>query len=128
MLPTRQVEQYRQYVRPELRDIGRELRSLIISVAPPVTETIDRLGLTYFYRERGGPVSAGLCRISVERDHVRLAFMHGAFRPDPLGLVQGDRLAKRYVAIDCYESAVWDALKALLEASNRFDPCAPRPA
>lgn len=125
MLSTRQVEQYLQYMRPEQRDIVMELRSLIYSVAPAVTEIIDRHGFTYFYRERGDPVSAGLCRISTEPDHVRLAFMHGAFLPDPLGLLHGDRIAKRYATIDCYESAPWDALKALIEASNRFGPRTP---
>ncbi len=31
----------------------------------------------------------------------------------------------RYVTIDRYNSAPWDALKALIEASSRFDPRVP---
>ncbi len=122
MLPTRHVELYLQYARPELRDIVMELRSLIAEVAPAVTETIDRHGLLYFFQERGGPVSAGLCRVSIHADHVRLAFIHGAFFTDPKGLLKKGARYKRFVSIDCYETAPWDDIKALLEFSNSFDP------
>ncbi len=122
MLPTRQVEIYLQFALPELCDIVMELRSLIIAVAPTVTEAIDRHGLLYYWPDRGGPVSAGLCRISVHPDHVRLHFIHGAFLPDPLGLFEGDSKYKRYVRIDSFDLAPWDYLKSLLESSSRFDP------
>ncbi len=122
MLPTRHVDRYLQFAPPDRRDVVMELRSLIVSIAPTVTEAIDRHGLLYFWPERGGPVSAGLCRISIHPDHVRLAFMHGAFFPDPLGLLEGDGKAKRFVRIASYDAAPWDNLKSLLECSARFDP------
>jgi hypothetical protein len=125
MLPTRRVEQHLQYVDRDLQDIVMELRSLIVSVAPGVTETIDRHGLVYFHKERGGPVSAGLCRIGIHADHVLLAFIHGAFLPDPMGLLTGPSRYKKHVRIDRYDSAPWDYLRSLLEASNRFDPRTP---
>ena len=124
MLPTRRVERYLEYVPPTQHDIVLELRSLIVSVAPGVTESLRRTGLSYYFKERGGPVSAGLCQIGLHADHVRLAVIHGAFLPDPCHLLNadGDRLYKRYVALHSYEQAPLEALRDLLRASAQFDP------
>ncbi len=126
MQPTRDIETYlahaAPHLTPDLRDIVFELRSIIVSIAPTATETLHRKGLTYYYAERGGPVSAGICQINWERDHIRLAFNHGAFLPDPQGLLQGDRLVKRYVKIYSFDQAPWDDLQALIAASAKFDP------
>jgi hypothetical protein len=120
--PTAEIERCLRYTPPPLRDIVFELRSLIQSVAPGVTEEIQRRGFTYFFAERGGPVSAGLCQIGLFPDHIRLAFVHGAFLPDPRGLLEGDRLAKRFVRLADFDHAPWDDLRALLLASAQFDP------
>ncbi len=122
MQPTRDIEIYLAHLPPELRDIVFELRSIIASIAPTATETIHRRGFTYYDAERGGPVSAGICQINLERDHIRLAFIHGAFLPDPKGLLKGDRLYKRYVKIDSFDQAPWDDLQDLITASAHFDP------
>lgn len=122
MRPTREIERCLQYLPAELRDIVFELRSLIVSVAPMATEAVQRKGFTYFDEERGGPVSAGICQIGLQSDHIRLAFIHGAFLPDPHGLLEGDRKAKRYVKLYSYDRVPWDDLKALILASSQFDP------
>ncbi len=126
MQPTRDIEVYlthaSPHLSPDLRDIVFELRSIIVSIAPTATETLHRKGLTYYYAERGGPVSAGICQINLERNHIRLAFIHGAFLPDPKGLLRGDRLYKRYVKITSFDQAPWDDLQALIAASAKFDP------
>ncbi len=122
MQPTRDIEIYLAYLPPELRDIVFELRSIIASLAPAATEAIHRKGFTYYHAERGGPVSAGICQINLERDHIRLAFIHGAFLPDPKGLLKGDRLYKRYVKIDSFDQTPWDDLQDLITASAHFDP------
>ena len=123
MLATREIEKYlqSQVVPPELRDIVMELRSLIVSVAPSATETFHRKGLKYYAAERGGPVSAGICQINLQPDHVRLAFIHGAFLPDPKGLLEGAPKYKRYAKVYSYDHAPWDDLKDLIVASSRFD-------
>jgi hypothetical protein len=105
-----------------LQDIVIELRNIIASVAPAATEAVHRNGFSYFFKERGGPVSAGVCQIGIQEDHVRLAFIHGAFLPDPKGLLEGDSQYKRFVRIQSYEDAPWDDLKDLITASSRFDP------
>ncbi len=122
MRPTREIELCLQYIPAGLRDIVLELRSLIVSVAPTATEVVHRKGFTYYDEDRGGPVSAGICQIGLQPDHIRLAFVHGAFLPDPQGLLEGDEKYKRYVKLYAYDQAPWDDLKALITASARFDP------
>ena len=122
MQPARDIEIYLAHLPPELRDIVFELRDIVAAVVPTATETIHRKGFTYYHAERGGPVSAGICQIGLQRDHIRLAFIHGAFLPDLKGLLEGDRLYKRYVRIYSFDQAPWDDLQDLITASANFDP------
>ncbi len=87
MLPLPDLDKYLQQIQPHLQDIVRELRNIIASIAPTATETVHSKGFSYYFVERGGPVSAGICQINIHRDHIRLAFIHGAFLPDPKGLL-----------------------------------------
>ncbi len=122
MLPERHLEKYLLHVRPELRDIVLEIRNIVAEVAPGATEQQHSRGFSYYFKERGGPVSAGICQSIIFTDHVRLAFIHGAYIPDPDGLLLGSEKAKRYVPIYHYEEAPWDYLRSLIEAHSRFDP------
>jgi len=122
MLPSHFIEQSLQKFPSDLRDIVLELRNIIVSVAPGVAETGTARGYNYYYKDRGGPVSAGVCQIAIHENHVRLAFIHGAFLPDPKHLLEGDRLYKRFLRLYSYEAAPWDDLKELLMASAFFDP------
>ena len=122
MLPSSFLEKFLQKTAPGLQDIILELRNIIIAVAPGVTETGHSRGFSYFFKERGGPVSAGVCQIIIHADHLRLAFIHGAFLPDPKGLLEGESLYKRFVRLYSYETAPWDDLKELIMASSFFDP------
>ncbi len=123
MLPTQEVERLIERWPPEFQDIALDLRSLIVAAAPGATETIHRKGLTYYFAERGGPVSASLCQIILQPDHLRLAFIHGAFLPDPKGLLQsGKEKYKRFVKLSAYERVPWDDLRDLIASAARFDP------
>jgi hypothetical protein len=124
MLPTQSILTHFQHIEPHLVDIVIELRNLIAEVQPDATETIHRKGLTYFDAARGGHVSAGICQILINEDHIQLAFIHGAFLPDPCHLLSAEsgRIVKRYVRLDCYEDIPWEDLKALIKASASFDP------
>lgn len=124
MLTSAEVERHFSALPPRLLEIVLELRSLVSAEAPQAVERLDRRGITYYDPQRGGPVSAGICQIWIERDHIRLAFIHGAFLPDPRRLLQGEQIAKRFARIDAYDSAPWDDLRALIAASCRFDPYA----
>jgi len=122
MLPTSGVIQYLDHVSLEIRDIVLELRNLITSVSPNATEVRHSKGLSYFHAQRGGTVSAGICQIIIFDDHVRLAFIHGAFLPDPLGLLVGDANYKKYIRIISYDEAPWDYLRSMIAKSSNFDP------
>jgi hypothetical protein len=122
MLPLHQVETFLAPAPARFQDIVLELRNLVFRAAPDAVEVIRWGALAYFHAGGGGIVSAGICQIGIQADHVRLAFIHGAFLPDPEGLLQGDRKAKRYICLTDFEQAPWQALNGLISASARFDP------
>lgn len=122
MLPERFVEKHLEYVNPELRDIVLEIRNIVASVAPAATERQHNRGFSYYHKELGGPVSAGICQIGIFPDHVRLGFIHGAFLPDPQGLLVGEPKYKKHLRIYHFEGAPWEYMRELIEASSRFDP------
>ncbi len=123
MLPIHEVESFLKYTPAPLQDIVLELRNLIAEVASDAVEVVRWGGLSYFHEGRGGVVSAGICQIGVHEDHIRLAFIHGAFLSDPKHLLEGNQKAKRYIKIKSYDEAPWDDMKRLIEESSRFDPC-----
>ena len=122
MLPTSQLDHYLEPIPPELRDIVLELRNLIASVAPDAAEVRHSRGFSYYDDKRGGTVSAGICQIAIFEDHVRLAFIHGAFLPDPQGMLIGDAKYKKYIRITSYEDAPWNYLKYMITESSNFNP------
>lgn len=122
MLPMRQIETFLERVPQHFQDTVFELRNIISSVAPDAVEAVRWGGLSYFHEGSGGIVSAGICQIGIHEDHVRLAFIHGAFLPDPRHLLEGKEKYKRFIRIDSYEDAPWDYLKELITASSHFDP------
>jgi hypothetical protein len=116
------LERYLENFPLGLRDIVWELHNIVASAAPDADEEIKGNMLTYYYKERGGPVSAGICRVLILADHVRLAFIHGAFLPDPGKRLQGKTYPMRYMMITTYDKAPWEDIAALIKASSRFDP------
>ena len=123
MLTERIFLEHFSYVPKHLLEIAGEVRNLVAQTAPQATEVLRKNGAVYFDATRGGPVKAGICQIRILLDHIRVVFAHGAFLPDPQGLLVGDQLAMRHLPIYNYEAAPWDALLALIEASYHFDPC-----
>lgn len=117
-----EIERFLERKPETLKDIVFELRNLIAEIAPCATEKILWGGLSYYDASRGGAVKGGICQIEIHADHVRLSFIHGAFLPDPQGLLQGERLFKRYVRLESYESTPWKALEELIRVSSQLDP------
>jgi len=122
MLPIHEIKLFLQHTPVNLQDIVLELRNMIVSVAPDAVEVIRWKGLSYFHEGRGGVVSAGICQIGIHKDHIRLAFIHGAFLSDPHQLLEGTQKAKRYIRLTSYDDAPWGELKRLIEESSRLDP------
>ena len=122
MLPIHHIENFLKFTPQPFQEIVFELRNIIAAVAPDAAEVIRWGGLSYFHEGRGGIVSAGICQIGIEKDHVRLAFVHGFFLQDTQNLLRGTGKAKRYIEVDSYETAPWEYFKELITASANFDP------
>jgi len=122
MLTLREVERILERQPPELQEIILELRNIVATLAPQATEEFRNKGFIIYDAKRGGPVSAGICQILIMGEHVELAFIHGAFLPDPQHLLEGDRKAKKFVRIASYDEAPWESLRDLIAASIKFDP------
>jgi hypothetical protein len=58
----------------------------------------------------------------VKRDQVRLDFIHGVRLADPEGLLQGDRLSKRFVSIRTAADAERPEIAALIREAAGLDP------
>ena len=102
MLPIHQIETFLQRTPAHLQDIVVELRNIIATVAPDAVEVVRWGGLSYYHAGRGGVVSAGICQIGIHKDHIRLAFIHGAFLSEPRNLFEGTQKHKRFVRIKSY--------------------------
>ncbi len=122
MLSIQFIEARFKNLSPDLLDVVLELRNIIVQIAPGVTEESMHNGMVYYMKERGGHVSAGVCLIRVYADHIRLAFFHGAFLPDPEHLLRGNQIAMRDLNIQSFDTAPWEAIRDLIEASYCFDP------
>ena len=126
MLPLHEVETFLHLTPAHLQEIALELRNLIASAAPDAVEVVRWGGLSYYHAGRGVIVSAGICQIGIHKNHIRLAFIHGAFLPDPRHLFEGTQKYKRFIRIESYDAAPWDYLKELIESASRFNPRAPQ--
>jgi hypothetical protein len=123
-LSTLEIERFLSTKPSHLADIALELRNLVAAATPEASERISWGGFNYYDSRRGGPVRAAICQIEVHPDHVRLSFIHGVHLEDPDHLLRGDRLSKRYIRIESYEQAQWEAYGRLIAAAVRFDPAA----
>ena len=122
MLHIHEIKSFLQRVPPDLQEIVFELRNIITSVAADAVEVIRWGGLSYYHEGRGGIVSAGICQIGLHEDHIRLAFVHGAFLSEPRGLFEGTQKFKRYISFKSYDDIPWDYVKYLIEEASKFDP------
>jgi len=122
MLPIRFLENKFSFLSGEQFDIFIELRNTILTIKPDITEELTRNSVTYYDSKKGGHVSAGVCSIVFCTNHVEVHFIHGSFLPDPLHLLDGKRKYKRFLKIERFDSAPWEAIRDLINASSQFDP------
>lgn len=107
---------------PGFVDILSEVHNLVMESSPHAAVEIRRYGIVYYDATRGGPVSAGICQTLIKPDHIRLAFIHGAFLPDPDHLLMGETYPKRYMKIEDYNIAPWDAIRQFIAIHCSLDP------
>lgn len=123
-LTSAEVERFLWLTPPNIKEIALELRNLVASICPHATERILWGGLSYHDSVKGGPVKGAICQIEIDRNRLRLSFIHGARLKDPSGLLEGDRLSKRYIVLDSYGSTPWEAIGDLVGQAAALDPSA----
>ncbi len=103
------------------RGIVAALREAIRRAAPGTDETLAWGSLSWHRPDVGGRVRGAVCQVTVKRGAVRLEFIHGVRLQDPGGLLQGNRLSKRYVPVASAADAARPAVAALLREAAALD-------
>lgn len=115
------VRQFLDDVIPELRPVVMALREVVRRAVPDAEETVLWGGLSYHTPWVGGRVKGSICQIVVRRGVVRLDFIHGIRLADPDGLLEGDRLSKRYVSIRSAADARRPAIARLIREASTVE-------
>src|SRR5689334_6895090 len=100
-----EVQTWLSALPPKTRELVSALRRVVRCTVPLAEESLLWAGLSYHRPHIGGRVKGAVCQIGVKRGQIRLDFIHGIRLPDPFGLLQGDRLSKRFVPIATIEDA-----------------------
>ena len=98
--------------------ICREVRELVHTADPEVTETIKRTDRPYFV------LQGNICALLAAKDHVNVFLYDGAIVPDPEGIITAghDNKTARMVAVHQGETIDARALSAMFKqiiANNR---------
>ena len=100
-------------------------RRAVLKAVPDCNEFIKWGALSYQKPDPDRAIKGGVCQVSFYRGQVMIGFVHGAFLPDPAGMLQGAAKAKRNLFVPGPAFLKDPRLLALLRASARFDPCHP---
>src|ERR1700730_7916510 len=92
--------------------VCRQVRDLVHSVDPDVTETIKRTTQPYFV------LQGNICALLAAKDHVNIFLYDGAMVPDPHGIITAghDNKTARTVSIREGEKVQAGPLKAIFKA------------
>ena len=118
-----EIARYLDTCPDELCDLILELRELVQQAAPKAHEAIKFNSLCYYKPNHPyGVIGGNICGIGVRDDCVQLGFIHGAFLPDPHGLLQGTGKAKRHIEIPTSSEIRRTALAKLIRAAVAYTP------
>ena len=118
-----EIARYLDTCPDELCDLILELRELVQHAAPKAHEAIKFNSLCYYKPNHPyGVIGDNICGIGVRDDCVQLGFIHGAFLPDPQGLLQGTAKAKRHIEIRTSSEIRRTALAKLIRAAVAYTP------
>ena len=109
---------------PEIQDLGRRARSLILDVLPGAWEVVWTRQGTAGYGTGPRKMSEHFSWISGHRAHVDLGFFYGAELPDPTGLLEGTGRLLRHMKIRSREDVERPELRRLVQVacSHRVPP------
>ncbi|MEJ2488080.1 MAG: DUF1801 domain-containing protein [Anaerolineales bacterium] len=106
----------------EIQDICWGVRDIVFEVVPTAWERGKMGGVAFYLTEHSSPLKGMICHMTAEHDQVKIGFIFGAFMDDPLGLLQGEQKAKRYLVLDDFESVPWEGVKELVRSAAAVDP------
>ena len=106
----------------EVSEVVLALRDVILWTVPQAEESLAWGALSYHRPQVGGRVKGAVCQIVIRRGEVRLDFIHGIRLSDPKGLLQGDRVSKRFVLIRTIAHAMRPEIAALIREAAALDP------
>src|SRR6185295_6088115 len=115
------LKEFLEALSPETRHLVSALRKVVRRTVPDAEESLLWGGLSYHRPEIGGRVKGAVCQIGA-KEKVRLDFIHGIRLADPCGLLQGDRLSKRFVPIETVADAERPEVIALIKEAAALDP------
>ncbi len=101
---------------PEMVNLARKLRALILDVAPNAGEIISIKDRVAGYGSSGKMRNQAVY-IALPKDWVRLGFYYGADLPDPQHLLEGEGKRLRHVKIRSEQDLQAPALRALIQAA-----------
>ena len=97
-------------------------RRAVLKTLPACNEFIKWDSLSYQKPDPDGAIKGGVCQLYLHQGQVLAGFVHGAFLPDPAGLLRGCAKAKRTLVIPGAAFLADPRFRALLRAAARFDP------
>ncbi|MBN1343288.1 MAG: DUF1801 domain-containing protein [Phycisphaerae bacterium] len=107
----------------ESQDLMLELRDLVLETVPEAIESIKFNSLCYHKPDHPyGAIGGNICLVSGDQECAILGFIHGAFLPDPEGLLIGTAKAKRHVEIRSSREIRRPAIRDLIRAAVEFTP------
>ncbi len=107
----------------ETCDLALELRDFVLQVAPELAETIAFNALCYSKPDQPyGVIGGNVCLIGLGGDRLRLGFIHGAFLPDPDGLLQGTGKSKRHIELRSVKDIRRQPFERLIRAAIAHQP------
>jgi hypothetical protein len=115
------VRAYLDSLPPEPREIVLALRGVVCRTAPDAEETVLWGGLSYHTPWIGGRVKGALCQISAKQGEVRLEFIHGTRLADPMNLLRGDRLSKRYAVMCSVADVEQPEIEGLIREASALE-------
>jgi hypothetical protein len=94
------------------------VRDLVRELHPGAVETASRKELTVTWGYPGGKMKAGYAYARPYKAHLNLGFFHGAYLPDPAGLLQGTGKTLRHVKLRLPDEALAPPVRDLLAAAR----------
>ena len=121
-LSNREVKRFLDRYPVEVQEIVLEVRDAAFSAVPEAWERLKMNGIAYFLAEDSTPLKGMICHVVPSVDKVQIGFIFGAFMPDPMGLLEGDQKAKRFLNLYDFKQVPWEALEELIRAAAKVDP------